>query len=99
MKPNKIIQFYNLFLSKSDKDKKYALIMKDELGVYVWLDTFLVADAEYAAAVLDPLKPFLHSSRSVGFWRRFTYQESIFGAPYVTTSYTSKCDHRKLTVC
>lgn len=51
-KPNQVIHFDYLFLGQSDTDNKYALVVKDDLSGYVWLDPSPNADSEHAASVL-----------------------------------------------
>lgn len=51
MNTNETTHFDFLFLGQSGDNNKYALIMKDDISGYLWLDSSLVADAEHAAAL------------------------------------------------
>lgn len=51
-KPNQVIHFDYLFLGESDTDKKYALVVKDDLSGYCWLEPTSSADSSHCAAVL-----------------------------------------------
>lgn len=51
-KPNKVIHFDYLFLGDNDRDKKYVLVVKDDLSGYCWLDLSPVANSEHTAEVL-----------------------------------------------
>lgn len=51
-RPNEVIHFDYLFLGQSEKEEKYAMIGKDDLSGYIWLDTTASADSEHAADVL-----------------------------------------------
>lgn len=51
-KPNEVIHFDYLFLGTSSAKAKYALVVKDDLSGYVWLDPSPSADSEHTASVL-----------------------------------------------
>ena len=52
-KPHEVIHFDYLFLGESDKDNKYALVVKDDLSGYIWLEPTASANSEHAADVLS----------------------------------------------
>lgn len=51
-KPTQVIYFDYLFLSESDKDEKYVLVIKDDLSGYCWLDLTPSPTSEHTAEVL-----------------------------------------------
>ena len=51
-KPNEIIHFDYLFLGEGEDDKKYVLVVKDDLSGYCWLEPTTSADSEHTAEVL-----------------------------------------------
>ena len=51
-KPDEVIYFDYLFLGDSDEDRKYVLVVKDDLSGYCWLESTQSADATHTAKVL-----------------------------------------------
>lgn len=51
-KPNEVIHFDYLFLGESEDDRKYVLVVKDDLSGYCWLEASTAADAKHTADVL-----------------------------------------------
>lgn len=52
-RPNDVIHFEYVSLSQSDKEDKYALVVKNDLGGYFWLEPGASADFEHASKVLS----------------------------------------------
>lgn len=51
-KPSEVIQFDYLFLGEVEEDFKYALVVKDDLSGYCWLEPSKSAYSEYNVDVL-----------------------------------------------
>lgn len=52
-RPIEIIHFSYVFLGQSDKQNKYALLIKNDLSSYVWLDPSASTDSGHAAKVFS----------------------------------------------
>ena len=52
IRPNQVSHFDYLYLGDSMEDDQYALVVKDHLGGYVWIEPTKNADAESASKIL-----------------------------------------------